>query len=344
MKSWPRYLPDLTTWFSWHSERGTLPEKWREMDLPAICRDMGVPAWRALKPWRAEMPGVAVRTEKSDSERVVLWETERGTLRSRWTRGPDGDWWQAEYPVKSAADLPAARLAAEERRYAVDRETAERMSAEQASGGVGLLALALPLRPWSELFHTFLGWSEGLMLFLEQEEALREIVAVLETALAGLVAETARMPGAIVLSPDNLDGQFIAPSAFDEHLAPSYAKSAGVLHEAGKILVVHVGGPVRGLLPGLSRAGVDCVEGVCGPPQGDTPPAEARSLCGGDTTIWGGIAQDFLMQNRSEADFQAAADAAFAFAKHDPKTVVGVADRVPVDALPERLEALARMR
>jgi len=101
---------------------------------------------------------------------------------------------------------------------------------------------------------------------------------------------------------------------------------------------------VRGLLPGLSRAGVDCVEGVCGPPQGDTPPAEARSLCGGDTTIWGGIAQDFLMQNRSEADFQAAADAAFAFAKHDPKTVVGVADRVPVDALPERLEALARMR
>jgi hypothetical protein len=281
---------------------------------------------------------MGVRTEKTDAERTVRWETNEGILFSRWTRGPDGDWWQAEYPVKSAADLPAARAAADARRYIPDPAA---LSAEQASGDPAFLAIEIPQRPWSELFHTFLGWSEGLMLFLEQEEALRGIVGVLEEKLQGIAREVAKMPGSLVLCPDNLDGQFIAPSRFEEHLAPSYKKSAGALHAAGKSIVVHAGGSVRSLLPGLARCGVDCLEGVCGPPQGDVSLAEAREASGASLTLWGGIAQDFLLANRDRREFESVMTAAFDQARGDPNAVVGVADKVPVDALPERLEEIA---
>ncbi len=339
MIEWPLFLADLTLWYGWHAGRETIPEKWKGKSLQEICAELGIPAWRTVKPWRLETRGMEVRTEKTETERVVRWETKAGTLQSRWTLGPDGDWWQAEYPVKSAADLTAAREVAEAREYVLDVGA---LDAERGSGEKGFLAYELPQRPWSELFHAFLGWSEGLMLFLEEELALRGIVEVLEEKLQGITAEVAKMPGSLALSPDNLDGQFIAPSAFDKHLAPSYAKSAEVLHAAGKLFVVHMGGPVRGLLPGLARCGVDCVEGVCGPPQGDVSLAEAREICGASITLWGGIAQDFLLADRAEREFEAATAAAFDQARRDRHAIVGVADRVPVAVLPERLEALAK--
>jgi len=53
------------------------------------------------------------------------------------------------------------------------------------------------------------------------------------------------LPGEIVLSPDNLDGQFISPRMFKKNMADSYRRTTQVLHEQGKCLLVHVGGPVQ---------------------------------------------------------------------------------------------------
>ena len=45
-----------------------------------------------------------VRTTEQDGQRVVRSQTPAGELVARWTLGPDGDWWQMEYPVKGVAD------------------------------------------------------------------------------------------------------------------------------------------------------------------------------------------------------------------------------------------------
>jgi len=333
---WPRFLPDLTLWHEWHAEHGTLPAPWTGRGLAAICADLGVPAWAPAKPWRLRLPGVEVRDERGTTERVLSWVTPRGTLTSRWSLGPDGDWWRSEYPIKSRDDLEAARLVAEARVY-TPRDGGSRPGVPGSFS-----VIELPMRPWSELFHSFLGWSEGLILFMEEEDALREIVTILAQKLDGLEREVAALAPEAVLLPDNLDGQFISPSAFEEHLAPSYARAASTFHAAGAAVVVHAGGPVSRLLAGLSASGVDCVEGVCGPPQGDTPLADARDTAGGGLVLWGGIPQDCLLPSSTEASFQAAAAEAFARADQDPAVVVGVADRVPVHALPGRLFELAR--
>jgi hypothetical protein len=228
---------------------------------------------------------------------------------------------------------------AEARRYIV-----EAPAAPVPGNPASMTAAELPQMPLSELFHVFLGWSEGLMLFLEEPEALMEIVRILDRKHAALVEELAARPFSLALSPDNLDGQFMTQSAFEESLAPGYARTARVLHENGKSLVVHVGGPVSRLLPGLARSsGVDCVQGVCGSPQGDTSLPEARSLCGPATFLWGGIAQDFLLSTHSEPELQNAARLCFDQAATDGRIVVGVADKVPVFAAPERIRLLAAM-
>ena len=112
------------------------------------------------------------------------------------------------------------------------------------------------------------------------------------------------------------------------------------MHSQGKRMVVHVGGPVRRLLPGLASAGVDGIEGIAGPPQGDATLAQSRELTGATCALWGGISQDVLLPAHSQAAFEAAVHQAVGEAADDPRAILGIADRVPVDADVDRLAAL----
>jgi hypothetical protein len=330
------YLPDLTLWYKWHRAQDSLPAGWRGYSLPEVARALGAPVWLAARPWRVETPGIETGVSEGEGERVVRWQTPLGGLVARWQRGPGGDWWQTEYPVKTPENLAAAVALVNARSYVVDASELAELQAQVGDDGV--LALELPHRPYSDLLHELLGWSDGLLLV--SEPAVSEIVTSLELKLQDLVRQVAGLPGELVLSPDNLDGQFISPTVFQAYLAGSYRLTAEVLHERGKRLVVHVGGPVKRLLELLAHAGVDALEGVAGPPQGDASLSRARAVAGPGLTLWGGIPQDFLLEARDREEFEAAVRQAAREAQADPRMILGVADRVPADAELGRLEAI----
>lgn len=333
----PLYLPDLTLWYGWHQSRGTLPSRWQDYSLPQVARTMDAPVWWVARPWRIETPGVEIVTTEENGKRIISTETSAGTLLARWTlMGANGDWWQTEYPVKTKEDLAAALEMVNARSYVLD--TSELARWEAMVGDDGILAIEIPRRPYSDVLHELLGWSEGLLLL--GEPAVEEIITILESKLQRLVQEVVELSGQVVLAPDNLDGQFIPPAAFKEHLADSYRVTTEALHQGDKYLVVHVGGPIRHLLAPLAEAGVDGVEGIAGPPQGDVTLAEAREIAGPELTLWGGIPQDFLHDTHDREEFEAAVLQATKEARGDGRMILGVADRVPVDAELSRLEAI----
>lgn len=335
----PLYLPDLTTWYEWHRGRGTLPEPWQEWSLPEIARELGLPIWLTVQPWRLETTGLEVSLEEGQDERILRADTPHGPLQARWQQGPDGDWWQVEYPVKDAGDLPAALALAEARSYA--RDGAGLARARELVGEDGVLALELPRRALSDLLHEFLGWGEGLMLL--EHTLVQQMLIILEGKLQLLVQEICQLDGQIVLSPDNLDGQFVSPRLFGRHLADSYRLTTRMLHRHDKVLVVHAGGPIARLLEPLAAAGVDGVQGVAGPPQGNTTLVEARQLAGPEMTLWGGIAQDYLLDVHGEEALKAAVRQAAEEAAGDGRAILGIADRVPPEAELERVTAIAGM-
>jgi hypothetical protein len=346
------YLPDLTLWHKWHQGRGTLPEAWRGYSLAEVAEALSVSAWIVEHPWRVEHVGITVASEKVQGEHIIRYETPAGTLIARWSLGPDGDWWQTEYPIKTVEDLTAAREVVAARKYVV--EPVESVDREWASGGAGesaipnpqsaIIALELPMRPYSDLLHTMLGWGEGLMLLMgEGRSMLLEMLGLLEEKLATLTDQIAGLPGDVLLAPDNLDGQYISPRVFRDQMAESYRHTAEAAHAQGKRLVVHAGGPVRRLLPLLAATGVDVVEGVAPPPQSDATLAEARAAAGPDLILWGGIPQDLLLPEHDEPEFEAAVKDAAKLAAQDGRMIVGIADRVPVNADIARLQAMSRL-
>lgn len=337
----PLYLPNLTLWYDWHQERGTLPAAWHGWSLPDIARSLGVPAWVTVRPFRVDPGHVDIVTEEQGGDRVIRYHAPSGTLTERWTLGPDGDWWETEYPVKTQEDLAVAREILEARTLVLDTSEIEQVRA--AVGDDGIVALELPRRPFSQVFLEWLGWSDGLLLFFDAQDAIEDLVALLEEQLQGLVAEIAGLPGEVVVSPDNLDGQFISPAFFRQHLAASYERSAATLHAQQKVLLAGTGGPIRRLLAPLAAAGVDGLEGICSAPQSDASLAEARQLAGPTFTLWGGIAQDVLLPPYHQDQFEAAVAQAALDAGADARAIIGVADRVPVAADLDRLQAIPEL-
>jgi hypothetical protein len=286
-----------------------------------------------------ETPGIEIVNQETADERVVAYRTGQGTLRASWSLGPDGDWWQMEYPVKSLDDLPAARALVAARSYVPEAEIWTKASALVGTDGVA--AVELPRRPYAELLHSLIGWSDGLMLFLgEGRQPLLQLMNDLEDRLQALVGALAGLDAQVFYSPDNLDAQFVSPRAFSDHLAESYRLTSQVLHQRGKELVVHAGGPVARLLPLLGATGVDAVEGICGPPQGDSTLAEAATVAGEGLTLWGGIPQDLLLATSGWEEFENGVRTAARDARALDRAVLGVADRVPVEAQLERLVAV----
>ena len=333
----PFFLPDLTLWYGWHHKLGTLPERWRGYSLPDIARSLDVPVWMTVRPYHLDWGPTKIKVHRQGGERTVLYESAAGTLAERWEKGPDGDWWQIDYPVKTSNDFEIALGMVNARRYVL--ETGQLLERQSEVSGDGIVAIELPRRPFSQVFLEWLGWSDGLMLFFEAQDQVDEMIAALEVQVQALIREAATLPGLIFVSPDNLDAQFISPAYFDQYLAGSYARTADVMHAQGKQLMVGTGGYIRRLLPGLDQAGVDAVQGISGPPQSDATLAEARAA-GPNLTLWGGIPQDALYTDFPEADFESLVKQVAREAAQDEHAILGVADVVPVAADIDRLERI----
>ncbi len=332
------YVPNLSLWYDWHTARGTLPEEWEGCTLAQVTRALGAPIWLTPCCYRIERSGAQRQVRKRNGERVIRHVAPSGALVERWTLGPDGDWWQTEYPVKTVDDLTVLKDIISRRTYVLNVTRANALAAEVGEGGV--VALELPRRPFAQLCLEWLGWTDGLMLLMDAADLVDEVLDALEGKIQGLVAEVARLPFDVVCSPDNLDAQFISPGVFSQYLAGSYRTSADILHAHGKRFLTGTGGPIRRLLAPLAATGVDGIDGVSGPPQSDATLAEARALTRPDFLLWGGIPQDALLPACTQADFEASVRRAAAEAQDAGAVLVGIADRVPVDADLGRLRAI----
>lgn len=335
----PGFLPDLSIWYDWQKENSLLPDRWKNHPLDDICREMRIPIWRLVRPWRVESVHPIVAAEDA-GEKTTTIDINGHKITSRWTRGPDGDWWQTDYPVKTADDLKAVLEYVESGTYQFELDSAAAARDEVADDGV--VAVDLPARPFSWLMLEMLGWSEGLMLLLDAEDIIKTIVETADKKLQQLVDDLSKCAESIFYSPDNLDGQFVSPPYFSDYLSESYSKSTQTLHENGKHLMVHAGGPIGSLLTAVSEADIDAVAGICGPPQGDTPLKEAREKAGDKLVLVGGIPQDCLLPSVDVGELEKALDMTIAEAESDSRIIVSIADHVPIDADISRLELAAK--
>lgn len=90
--------------------------------------------------------------------------------------------------------------------------------------------------------------------------------------------------------------QLISPRLFEKFVLPYLAEYVQILHRAGKILICHMCGHIRHILPMLREAGVDGVDSLSNPPIGDTELETYWQILGDQAILQAGLDVTILQQ------------------------------------------------
>jgi hypothetical protein len=208
-----------------------------------------------------------------------VWQTE---LRERGV----GQWhanrswndvspWQTDRLIKQPQDYAVVQYMVEHTEYEADYFPIEQ--AMDWLGEEGVVLSALPHSPMQTLMIDWVG-SEGGRIYYHLADHPR-IVEGLYQALcksrAALCEMAARSPAAVVMCGDNIDSFLVSPQLFERYFMPVYAQQAGVLHEHGKLMAVHMDGRLDVLKDLIAQTDIDIVEALHPPPMGDMSVVEA---------------------------------------------------------------------
>ena len=286
-------LPFIHNWF--RSQIG-----WAERE----CRNRGM-AMRLLRPpYIMKMHGVkSSETQDVSSGEVVVhrtYSTPVGSVSVVEKKEPGVGLWKALASWRDVSPWQVERLIKEPEDYKVLKYIVENTEyipyyfpIEQAMdwlGDDGIVMDWLPLSPLQLLMVAWIGSEDGRFFIhhARYPDLVEDLYRAISKSYEPLYEIAAKSPADIVLYGDNLDGVLVNPKLFQEYFMPEYEKIAKVLHEHGKLMLVHMDGRVNVLKDLIAKTPIDIVEALHPPPMGDLPIGEALSLWK-DKVIWTGF-------------------------------------------------------
>jgi uroporphyrinogen-III decarboxylase len=342
------FIARMDLWHSYCANTGTLPRGYEDGDLWRLQRDLGVGifgfgAWSGSF-FRLDWVGTDVVRRDEAGTTVTEYRTPRGVLTERERMAEElkeaaGSGARIEFPFKGPKDYPALRYMLENARV-VDtiRDYAKFVDA------IGEDGVALPWAghlPAHQLMLRYMGYER---FYCELADNPREVGALLEALTdhyRQVLRLAARCTADAVEAGGNFDEDMTPPPVFDRWFAPLCREARKTLDAAGKVLVVHGDGEMRGLLGRLRDCGVRVVEALTPAPMTSIDLGATRALWGDAVCLWGGIASVTLTPAFSDAEFDRHLEDLFRAVAPGDNFILGFGDNVPTDALFHRIQRAA---
>jgi len=340
------WFADLTYWYSAHKAMGTLPPRYEDEGKIDLYKDLGCGAHEELYGPVTVFEQELVQTRTHDVPepdggytRYTTYETPLGELR-KVEKASKVSYSKAivEHPVKTEKDLRVLRFIVRDQKvkpnkkaYAHQRELMRRWE------GWGIVSSLPPRTPLSRLIVEWAGLANVAKLQWRSREEFDETIQVMCEADDTVYEAIGESPAKFVYFGENLSSDIISPTMFEKYMEPYYMKRASQLHAKGKLIYVHIDGSLRGLLPLLSRTGVDCAQSLTPVPMGDLAVSELREKAGEGIVLWGGLPGALFSRAYPVQALMRILDDVFEHYSNDPKFIIGVADQVPPDAEIERV-------
>jgi len=287
----PAWAADLGYWYPAMRDTGRLDERYQGDDgYQRLHEDLGVCVYygRGGCTYSARYDGVETGIETEGTVQIRWWRTPLGELSSRREFVQAAHCWAfTRYPAHTVEDLKIVQDIYSRLHY---RPDASRFLDQCALiGDAGLPISPLPRSPLPALMTDWCGVTATCYLIADEPAAVEDTMAIIDEANEPAYQAVAEGPAELLHWCDNLDSNSYT-SFFDRYMRECYTRHLEQLHAAGKWVVTHLDGFVRGLLPKLVEVGFDGVESITPGPVGDVEIEELRALCGSeDTIIWGGI-------------------------------------------------------
>ncbi len=196
--------------------------------------------------------------------------------------------WLTSRMIKEPGDYEIVKYIVEHTEYLADYFPVEQ--AKEWLGDDGCVISALPHSPMQMLMIDWVGSEEGRFFYhhFDHPDMVEELYRAISKSREPLYEIAAASPAEIVSCGDNVDGSLVDPRLFKSYFMPEYEKEAKVLHDRGKLMMVHMDGSLNVLKDLIAETPIDIIEAVHPPPMGNLPIGEALS-CWKDKAIWMGF-------------------------------------------------------
>ncbi len=346
------WFPDLHYWLKVRRIQKNLPAKYAFLSegdlwerLPELHAhpdvDAGLPR-HVYGDFLRESYANCEILEVEESAEVVRREyrTPKGILTARSRKGlPWESPFRVEYPVKSVDDFPTVEFLLRDRKVEPDYGAAERLL--EWVGEQGTIQLVLPRSPMPRIIHDYMGLSAGVMALFDSPAECERLMAVIEECDAAAFELIARCPGRLAIFGDNVDNMSVSPDLYRRYSLPYYQRKSEFLHAAGKTVLCHMDGRLRGLLPLVRETGIDVLDGITPEPMNDFSIDELAGALGENQFAWAGVPSSMFCAAATRSDVVDCAR--LLIEKLGDRLILNVGDQLPPDADISLVEAVTEV-
>lgn len=247
-------------------------------------RGMGLCARRSSI--RSETPDVQVESTNHGDITKTIYHTPVGSIstsrRTRLGRLSDSGSVQLEWMIKNVEDYEPVIFMIENTTFHSNNDGYHKSVRDLGADGIVRDSGLSPPYDSSEGYFGLFKWGTEQY---DHPEHFARLIEALEKRAERLFPYVAGSPAEFI-SFGGLSGSY-GPKEFEKYALPFYQKYASLLHERGKICVMHAHASNLSVFKDLiAQTGIDVIEAFTPPPIGDLSVAEARKAWGEKTIIW----------------------------------------------------------
>ena len=282
----PTWSPFLAYWWEEHPELSNSMSMLEFLDgigADPLIRGGGLA-------WDIAFKDTQTREVVRGNKRYNTWETPVGTLEMEHSYSKAGNtWFITKHPIEDAEQLKILMWMYE--RAVVTYNT----NADEAVREAGDRGLIVPLvgSEGKTCFQSFvekwIGTENLAYMALDEPEALEECLQVMWRASEKTIDHSVNSLADAFIFWEDTSTTNINPAMFRRFVMPEITMWGNKIHAAGKMLLHHACGHLRGLLPLMSELPIDAIESISPPPTGNIDLPEAFGMIREDIALIGGI-------------------------------------------------------
>jgi len=194
---------------------------------------------------------------------------------------PSQSWHPVEFPLKKRDDIKIMTEWFKDACQEIDEERLARAKQEvREIGSEAITAQSIGTTPLMQWVQHLAGIENCHYFLADYKDEVAELFDVLEKRLlknAEILAE--KSPADILYLVENTSTTLISPWQYRAYCYPHILECCQVLKNSQKLLVLHMCGHLKALLPDLAKLPVAGFEAFTSPPVGNTTLLEGRTIC-----------------------------------------------------------------
>ncbi len=342
------WAPRIDLWYEAHAKMGDLPDRYRNVSMYDILRDMGVALYNNRQEiYSTRLHGVEIVRQSHGYETCTEYRTPAGTISSVLRSTPELERmgirpYESEHPIKGLADYPVMEYIIEHTELIPEHDRIDALIREFGADGVVLASMGFSAP--HKLLRELMGYELGFYEIADHPLEFERLLAALEAQGREILKIAADCPAEVIMIDENFTDAIPGPPLFRKYFLPYLTFCTEYLHRRGKVTCSHVDGNMQGILSLFLETGIDVAEAVTPAPMTNYTLADARRAWGDRVTIWGGVPTTLLCPEiTGEEEFEDFMQRLFEDIQPGNRFVLGLGDNLPTDGSLERVALITEM-